>query len=539
MAKTRSQKQATETEIQGTESRSPAPAPAHAPAHAHKRSKRDSKGIRDIRKAISQNKTLLMRAMDSMEETRIKEFMSRCAPNADELTPDMLSDYSQRHRSDPINCATENVLATVPIDVAAEKRDYLMSVNYAYSHAPHRYPHATSQYYTGRCWLFAALNTMRHHLIANLDLDSQFSLSAPYLFFYDKIERSLFFISKMIELRDRPIHDIVVSGMLGTNLQGDGGTWQFFCNLILKYGIVPTSVYGECFNSTDSDQMNEVLRNKLSIYANEIRTSGKSTSELQQLANETYMPEIYSLMVKFMGAPPDRFDWVYHQAGTSFDNQQERGEYISVKGLTPMSFYDTFLRDDFSLENKVVLRHDPRETSEYYRVYSTEHFGSMVGGKGDTSLNVPFHVLSDTAARQVMAGAPVWFSADVGKSLNYEYGLLATEAFDYESVLNTKLDLSKAASLDMRLSSPSHAMVLVGLDMGADCVNKWKVENSWGERNGGDPGYLQMTQEWFGKYGYEVVVDLDSLDDASRQAYDQYKYSPIVLPYNDAFGAVA
>jgi bleomycin hydrolase len=167
----------------------------------------------------------------------------------------------------------------------------------------------------------------------------------------------------------------------------------------------------------------------------------------------------------------------------------------------------------------------------------------MVGGKPDIVINVPWEVFSSTAAKAVMEGHQLWFAADVGQSMSYEHGILSTEAFDYESLLNTNFPVNKSDGLDSHISAPTHAMALVGVDVQNEDptkVNKWKVENSWGESSGGeDPGYLMMTDEWFEKYGYEVVIDLDMLDDTTREAFLKYEFNPIILPYNDAFGAVA
>ena len=49
---------------------------------------------------------------------------------------------------------------------------------------------ATSQGGSGRCWMFAMLNTLRLPIIKELDLPSDFELSQSYLFFWDKIERA-------------------------------------------------------------------------------------------------------------------------------------------------------------------------------------------------------------------------------------------------------------------------------------------------------------------------------------------------------------
>jgi bleomycin hydrolase len=501
-------------------------------------------GIKKIKHEIKNSTENISKILTKSEELLIKEFMARCAPLSDPLDDKQLEQYSEIHFQDPINLATENSIASTPIEWLAENRKYISQIDYAYSHIPEKCPKPTCQDNSGRCWLFASLNTIRHNLINKFNLNDTFELSETYLFFFDKIERSLYFLEKMVEFKDQPIHDMYVNGMITYFAPTtDGGTWSFFVNLIKKYGILPKSCYGEGYNSRDTSSMNEFLYAKLGEFTTEIRDAELSEEELQTKVRDEYMPEIYSLMVKFLGEPPKEFNWNYHEAGESFEDGRQRGTFRSVKDLTPMKFFLEYVEPDLNISTKVVLRHDPREGSPDYRTYCVEHFGAMVGGKPDITLAVPWEVLSETAARAVMNGHQLWFSADVGKSMSYEHGILSTEAFDFEKLLNTKFVKDKAADLDVRISAPTHAMVLVGVDVEDDDpakVSKWKVENSWGEHSGGmDPGYLMMTQGWFAKYGYEVAVDIECLDEETRQAYDKYEFDPIYLPFNDAFGAVA
>lgn len=501
-----------------------------------------SKGMKQIRKALTEQKKAMKKLLDASEAHLVKSYQVRCAPHGEPLDWDVLSKYSELHKSDPVNRHTENALASVPVDWLAEDRAYVQGLGYAYSNLLDICPRATYQASSGRCWLFAALNTMRYHIIRQFNLGDHFELSEAYLFFYDKVERSQYFLEKMLELRDRPVHDTVISGMCEDPLC-DGGTWGFFTNLILKYGMVPKSCYGESFNTSCSDSMNEMLHRKLSDYLHVIRSSGLSEKTLRRKIRDEFMPEVYSLLVKFMGEPPQKFDWSFHEKGETFESERDRGAYRCVPGLTPHSFYADFIEPHARITSKVVLRHDPRAESEYYRVYDIEHNGNMVGGRPDINLNVPWEVLSMAAVRTLMNGDPVWFGADVCKDFNDERDLLAVEGYDYDRALNTEFVRDKAAGLSNRLSVPSHAMALVGVDLedgDPSKVRKWKVENSWGEFAGSvDPGYLLMTDAWFRQYGYEVVVDLEVLDDATREAFHAYEFDPIVLPFNDPFGAVA
>ena len=63
---------------------------------------------------------------------------------------------------------------------------------------------ATSQKASGRCWLFAMLNTLRYPIIQQLDLAPDFELSQSHLFYWDKVERANFFLETIIETADEP-----------------------------------------------------------------------------------------------------------------------------------------------------------------------------------------------------------------------------------------------------------------------------------------------------------------------------------------------
>lgn len=60
----------------------------------------------------------------------------------------------------------------------------------------------TNQKSSSRCWLFAALNVMRIPFIKAQNIED-FEFSQAHLFYWDKIERSYYFLNKIVELTKR------------------------------------------------------------------------------------------------------------------------------------------------------------------------------------------------------------------------------------------------------------------------------------------------------------------------------------------------
>lgn len=471
-------------------------------------------------------------------------YKSRFAPKGTALTTESLHDFSESFNSNASNHLLQQSLANVPLSMLAEDRNVLMSLDFAYSHTLNKCPKATNQYSSGRCWLFAALNAMRHILIDKFHLQDTFELSEAYLFFYDKLERANMFLEKVIEFRNCYSNDPLYVGMLTwASPMCDGGTWDFFVNLVTKYGVTPKTIYDECFNSMATDEMNTVLFDKLSDYGTFIRANSRLSAEkLRKLKDEVYMPEIYSLLVKFMGEPPREFSWKFHEAGETFESVRDKGTYHVVSDLTPLVFYNNMIEPEFGASEKLTLIHDPRPTSLVYQCYSVEHFGNMVGGRPNLYHNVPLDVLKKAVAQSLIDQKPVWVGCDVGRDFNQYRDLLSVEAFQYERAIGVKRVQNKAERLNSRTSCPTHAMLIVGVDIDKDTgmYRKWRIENSWGENfEGADPGYLQMSDRWFDEYVFEVVVDPEYLDKEVLDKLMETHYNPIQFDFNDPFGAVA
>ncbi|WPC19676.1 C1 family peptidase [Pediococcus inopinatus] len=383
-----------------------------------------------------------------------------------------------------------------------------------------------NQKQSGRCWMFAALNTMRHHLSDEFKL-KDFELSQNYTFFWDKFEKSNWFYENVIATADKPTSDRKVS-WLTNEPQGDGGQWDMLCALIDKYGIVPESVYPETYNSNKSNEFNTLLNEKLRKDAVELRelvNDDKTSDEQVQSRKEKMLGEVYRMASYSFGEPPATFDWEY---------RDDDKNYHREAGLTPKSFYEKFVGWD--LKEYVSIINAPTDDKPFNHTYSIEMLGNVVGGRQVKHLNLTMHDFKQAAINQLKAGQSVWFGCDVGQhSEPRTRGLLDLGVYDEEALFDIDLSMSKAERLDYSESLMTHAMVITGVDLVDGEPKKWKVENSWGKKVG-SKGYMVMTDDWMSEYCYQVVVNKQFLTEAQRKA--QAEEPTQLLPW-DPMGALA
>ena len=378
---------------------------------------------------------------------------------------------------------------------------------------------------SGRCWMFAALNTFRHKMIANFQLED-FELSQAHTFFWDKYEKSNWFLEQVIATADQELTSRKVKFLLDTPQQ-DGGQWDMVVSLFEKYGVVPKSVYPESISSSDSRELNQILNKLLRQDAQilrELKAEGAESPELQA-KKEELLQEIFNFLAMNLGLPPRQFDFAYRDKDNHFHSES---------GLTPLTFYQKYV--DLKLDDYVSIINAPTADKPYGRSYTVEMLGNVVGSKPVRYLNVEMNRLKELAIAQMQAGETVWFGSDVGQSSNRKAGVMADGMHDFTASMDIRLTQDKAGRLDYSESLMTHAMVLTGVDLDENGkAKKWKVENSWGEKVG-NKGYFVASDAWMDEYTYQIVVRKEFLTAAELAAYEE---EPIVLAPWDPMGALA
>lgn len=417
------------------------------------------------------------------------------------ISTEFLRECQQNFTADPANTLARNAVNAIGSMFSTMNSERVNQISHVFlntvkkKHLP-----ATNQGASGRCWMFAALNTFRHVLINVLRLEN-FEFSEVYLFFFDKLERSNTYLKWFIDHLHSTPGQRAYDYMIG-DYMNDGGWWNTFANLVNKYGLVPASAMKETAQSGDSDEMNKIIKKQLDGCVNHIRLNRDrmTVEQLQDLRRET-VREIYSTLVKFLGQPPEKFTWSY------LTDDEDSG---AVTRLTPTKFRDIVMPDMDLNNDFIVLAHIPIPDIKYYQPYRILYTNNVEEGQCCTVVNVPVDELAKYAMKSISNGLAVWFVGDVHQSFNWYHSALDDKLDDSKTVFPAPFKFDKGDRILLRNVQGNHAMALTGFNLNErGHPISWQVENSWGYWDYETPGldgFLYMSQSWFNQYVTQIVV---------------------------------
>lgn len=432
--------------------------------------------------------------------------------------------FNKSFNSSTSNQLARNALIQNDINKVAVHWENFSKINHIFSNTISKQLPVTNQKSSGRCWGFAGLNLLRLEIVKNYNL-SNFEFSQNYFMFWDKLEKANYFLENILKTLDQNYDSRLMMHLLQAPVQ-DGGQWDMFVNLIEKYGLVPKSVMPETNHSSKSSMMNYFLTHKLRECAFILRKSKKPRTTIKQLRSkkEEMMSVIYSLLCMFLGNPPIKFDWSI---------KDKNNKFTRFNNVDPLDFYRKFTK--VKLKNKVCLINAPMSNKKMNELYTIDFLGNVVGGNIIKYANVEINELKKAAIKSIKNDEAVWFGCDVGKMFNRELGIMDMDLYDYEKLFDTKFKMNKASRLEYGDSAMTHAMLFTGVDLKRNTPRKWRVENSWGDKNG-DKGYYLMSDSWFDEYNYEVVVDKKYLSNKTLEIFNR---EPHNLEPWDPMGALA
>lgn len=385
----------------------------------------------------------------------------------------------------------------------------------------------TNQKSSGRCWMFAALNVMRREVMVRHNLET-FEFSQAYPLFWDKLERSNWFLGNVLDMLDEPLEGREWAYLLADPLC-DGGQWDMFVSLVRKYGVVPKEAMPETACSSATREMDTYLTKLLRSDAAELRRAHEAGASAQELAGRipAMLQAVRRILCTCLGEPPATIDFRARTKG-------EAPTTVEELGITPQEFYAKYV--GLPLEDYVSVISANTADKPFGRTYTVERLGNVAEDGQVKYLNLPIERLKELAVAQLRDNRPVWFGSDVGQFGLRDDGILDTLAVDVDTLLGAPLLMDRATRLDYGDSCMTHAMVLQGVDLdAAGHPTSWRVENSWGKDFGKD-GFYVMSDEWFGEFVYQIVVPKGYLSPEEQAAWET---EPVSLRPWDPMGTLA
>lgn len=427
----------------------------------------------------------------------------------DGINADMLEKIKRGYANTTQDKAMRNAIANNPISKLVINLDNEANYDTYFSNRVNTIG-VSNQQSSGRCWMFTGFNVLRTEMIAKYNL-GEFNFSHNYLFFYDQLEKSNLFLSLIIKHREEALNSKHNDWLL-KNVLSDGGQFTGVSDLIMKYGLVPTSVQPETYNSDNTRTISNLITLKLKEYALELRDAKKKDIDTKKVEMLT---TIYRMLVLAYGEPVTEFTYTLRDV---------RGKEISTETYTPKSFYNKFFAYDLT-KAYVMLMNDP--SRPYNKLYEIENDRHVADGYNWRYINLPIEDIKEMAVASIKDSTMMYFSCDVGKFFNRDKGLLDINNYDYGSLMGTEFSMDKTQRIKTFASGSSHAMTLCAVDIDKDNnTKKWLVENSWGPSSGWQ-GHLILTDEWFDEYMFRLVVDKKYVPAKILRILDQ---KPTMLP---------
>jgi len=428
------------------------------------------------------------------------------------LTPDVLRSLRSSFVPDAGTKAVMNAVSANSARAISLDRETANSIDNHFSKKI-KTQGVTDQKSSGRCWLYAGLNLMRPAAMTSLNVRT-FEFSQNFLFFYDKLEKANLFLESIIDTRARPLDDRDVEWLL-KNPFPDGGQWNMVTALVDKYGAVPAEVMPETESSGNTGLMNSTVSRYLRRCASELRAlheSGRGENDLRQ-RKTAMLGDVYRMLAIHLGVPPEKFRWRL---------EDKDGEINEPMEYTPKQFYEKHV--GFKLGDYVCLYSVP--SHPFGKLYQLRYDRNFFDLPNLTFANVSMELMKELTLKSVLADEPVWFGCDVGKESDSKLGAMKLGLYDYRSLYGVDLDMDKKTRVLYQESIPSHAMLIIGVDVVGGKPEKWLVENSWGAK-AGNSGLFTMYDDWFEEYNYTAIIHRKHLP---KQVSDIFSQKAVELP---------
>lgn len=428
-----------------------------------------------------------------------------------DITLTILQEFSKKYKDDSRNKMMESMICANGIKNTALNKEAINRDMDVFSIELPKVK-ITNQKKSLRCWAFAGLNLIKREVAKNLNMNLEtFELSQNFVNFYDKLEKANNFYETIIDFQNKELMDRELLLVLDWGLY-EGGTWQFLIELVKKYGIVPKAIMPETKDSEDSAALSDILSTKVrkdAIMLRKLLKDGVNINEVREV-KQRMLQENYDILCKVLGQPPCEFRYEY---------MDKDNKYSIIHSITPIEFYEKYA--DTCADDYILIGNAPMHNKEYGGLYKEKNYiSNIIGVSNQYFLNLEIGDLKNMVVKSLKSGEAVYFGANVSKMSNRDLGIFDDDIYEFDKVLGIDLKMSKAEMLDYREINLQHFMVFTGVNVVDNKIDRWKVENSWGDQNQ-NKGFFVMSDNFFDKYVLECVINKKYLSNEQLKLLQQ------------------
>lgn len=427
--------------------------------------------------------------------------------------------FSKKYNSNPNNKIIENAIINNGLEKTCLNRQILIENQPIYNiELPES--KRLDQESSRKCWIYAGINMIKKNIADNLKVDvTKIDLSDNYIAFFDKLEKANNFYETLIHIEDTSFENLNQLNLFKFPVV-EGGYWEGFYAIINKYGIVPLAYMPNTISSMASTAMEELYTEKVKKDALEIIEMKEKNITIKEIQTykQKYLQENYEILSKILGEPPCFIDYEY---------KNKQGEIQRISNLTPLEFKEKYLT--IKLEDFITIGNIPMHNKEYGKVYQLNYLGNVHKESNAKFLNLPVEELKTLVIKQLKDGIPVWMAAHIKKLRDIKSGVLDTRLYNYEQTMHLKR-LTKKEALDTKDISPHHAMTFVGVNLKDEKPERWKVEDSYGDKNKVNGCYI-MNDNFFEEFVMLIIIHKQYL---SENQLEMLKQKSIELPIDDS-----
>jgi len=411
-----------------------------------------------------------------------------------QISLEQIIEFSKTYNSNKINKLVENAITRNGLEKACMNRDIIIENQPVFNiELPEskRY----NQKDSNKCWIYAGLNMIKHNIALNLNIDvKELELSNSYIAFFDKLEKANNTYENIIKL-DNLDWDYINNENFLRYCVTEGGHWQWFLSIINKYGIIPEAYMLSSFEGMRFQKAQEIYMEKVKkdvVVLLNIKRQGENETKLREKKAE-FLQENYILLSKIYGEPIREFDYEY---------KNKNNQYVIYTNMTPIDYRRRFLT--LELNDFISIGNLPMYNKKYYKIYRQKYLANIYENSYVDFLNLPIEELKELVIKQLKDNIPVYMRVNLKKFRDEESGVLDKRLYNYDKTLNIDY-LTKEEALNTHDIYPHHCMVFTGVNIVNNKPQRWKVEDSYGDKQKLNGCYV-MNDNYFDEFVLQIII---------------------------------